>query len=427
MNFRCKSCLLLLLFNLWNTWVGAHAPAYASLNPTQGSTFGFPINGINNPENAITNNNNTYAEVYTFFGETWLQLKYTNVLNSGTTSFIRVETPGQSLSNLINDEIKVDAYNNATISSNGTFAASPSVTIVQDQNYTYLAVTPAAQYNSIRIRLSTTSFRISPYVLRAYYSFYNSSDAADCGTGWAADIGEKSTGAAAASFVSNPKSATDNSRNTYSTLQLTTNQQNIQIAQTIYFSATSYISNIIQLTASVSSVVNSNDYRIEAQAYHGLTTVGSSQNITSQLNAAAGAPVDLFINPGSYFDRVKISITANNNGTQTGHVNIHNVQLVPETPTLQQATLTSCTSTGSSSVTFQVTNSDSAIEYRWYNNNVLIPGATASSYTGSFSSSTGSHSISVSAVKVGCSSESEKTNASVNVKPKPLTPAIAVL
>jgi hypothetical protein len=429
MTFGYKFYLLVVLLCYQGMTGSAHQPIYATISPSQSpnvSIWGLPVNGVNNRPNAAINDN-SYAEMYTYLGDTWLQLKYTNVLNAGTTSFVRVETPGFTLSSLINDVITIDAYNNAGTSSDGNLVASPTVSVVQDQNYTYLAVTPSAQYNSIRINLASFVLQSPAYVVRVYKSFYNSSDGNDCGTGWAADIGEKSLGAANASRVQNPLQVVDNNASTYSTLNLSPNQQNLEVIQTIYFSAASYLSNVIRITASVSSLFNPGDYSIYVQAYHGLTTVGVREEITSKVNIGPNTPVDVYVNPGSFFDRVKVSIKAKNNGNVGGHVNLHQMQLVPVPPTLQVTNIVACAGTATSPVSLQVTNADSFINYRWYNNGTLIPGATSSSFTGNFAPATSTYTISVTAAKSGCSAESERTSATVKINMKPPTPIIITL
>lgn len=417
---RCYLTFLVCLCCQLTAW--AHQPIIASIEPSQSpSPWGFPI-GVDSRASAKVNNNN-YATVYSYWGEAWIQLKYMNILNAGTTSFIRVEAPGFTLSSIINDIVTIEAYNTANATSDGNLVASPTISVVQDQNYTYLAVTPSVQYNSVRIKVSTPNFQLNPNALRVFYSFYNGSDGADCGAGWAADIGEKSMGAAPASQVRNPGRAIDSDTSSYSTLQLTANQQNLQVSQTIYFPAASYISNIVQVKASVNSVFNPADYVIEAQAYFGLTAVGSKQDITTQVNVSTGQ-VSIYINPGSFMDRIKISIKANNKGAQTGHVNIHNVQLVPEPPTLNQNSLTICGT--SASITLQVTNTDAAIRYQWYNNNNPISGATSSSYTANLTSAANPYTISVAAIKAGCTSESKKAKATIGVYVRPSTPSISL-
>lgn len=424
MKFCSKSCLLLLfLFNSY-TNVYAHIKAYADITPTCSDPNWFIyINGVNNKGNAATTSNSTSADLYTFFGDAWLQLKYTNVLSAGTTSFIRVDVPGFTLSSLIGDAITVDAYNNATASSNGNFVSSVSVSIVYDQNYTYLAVTPSVQYNSLRVKLSAQSIQYPPYVLNVFYSFYNISDAADCGNGWTADIGEKSMGAAPASNVSNPKSVIDDDKNTYSKLQLTANQQNIELSQTIYFPSSSYLNNVVKITASVSSLFNSNNYTIHAQAYHGLTPKGINQNITALINTTPNSPVDIYINPGSFINRVKITIKANNNGNLAAHVNLHEVDLVPEEPILIQNKFNSCPG----DITLQIKNPDPGLEYLWYDNDDKLIPNTSVTYKANFAYSVTPYAIKVTARKRStnnCTNESAKTNSEITINRKPDTPEI---
>jgi hypothetical protein len=256
-------------------------------------------------------------------------------------------------------------------------------------------------------------------LLRVYYSFYNYSDGADCGKGWAASIGEKSMGAAAASNVQNPGRVIDNSSTTYSTLQLTTNQQNLEVSQTIYFPSTSYIANAVLITASLSSAFNTSAYTVEVQAYHGLTPKGSSQDITSALSAV-NTPIYIYVDPGSFLDRIKITIKAKSNGSQAAHINLNEVQLVPSAPTLAQSSISTC----NTSVSLQVSNPDAAVEYRWYSNNQLITGITGSSYSANLSSAGSPYAITVSAVKPGCTAESKKAAIAVSINPKPTTPFI---
>lgn len=393
----------------------SHQPIFATIQPpTYSPPVSLPfigtIYGVYNPNNA-TINNDDYAELYSRLGDAWLQLTYANIINSGTTSFIRIDGSNTSL-------IRVNAYVNSTL------VGSPSTSVVKDQNNnTYLAVTPSASYNSLRIILSGDFFQ--PTTVRVYYSFYNSSDGADCGNGWTVDLGEKSLGAAPASNVLNPKSVIDDDTDTYSKLQLTANQQNIELSQTIYFPSPSYLNNVVKIKASVSSLFNSNNYTIHAQAYIGLTPRGTSQNITAQINTTPNSPVDVYINPGSFIDRVKITIKANNNGNLAAHVNLHEVDLVPAEPILVQNKFISCPG----EITLQIKNPDPGLEYLWYDNyDNLIPN-TSLSFKANFAYSVTPYAIKVTARKRStnnCTNESAKTNSEITINQKPGTPTIAI-
>lgn len=120
----------------------------------------------------------TLTKSFDYWVPVWIQLKFPAALTGGTTTFIRVNVSGITSGNY-NSIFSFQAFKNANPTSDGTpVATSIQTALVQNGSERYLAITPCADYNSIRVTLNSIT------EASVYYGF-NGFDDGECNLPWA--------------------------------------------------------------------------------------------------------------------------------------------------------------------------------------------------------------------------------------------------
>lgn len=185
--------------------------------------------------------------------------------------------------------------------------------------------------------------------------------------------------------VLNPQLAYDADENSYSTIYMDEQQKGVELAQYILFNNPGSATDQVRLKMSLTGdLLNDNDYTVTLQGFMGTTAVGTIVPITTGLTTNQ---LQYYITPGAIFDRIKINILTNTNGSKKAQVNVHYVTLnTPPTPSLPGTTVTAGVSSSSEShcegpVTLTVSSPDAAYIYKWYDssNNLVTTGTSYSS------------------------------------------------
>jgi hypothetical protein len=392
-----------------------------------------------------------------YAGEAWVQPKLSSPLTAGTTTYIRIdpiEHSGLALSalnllGLLGDAIRTEAYTGATNTAGGagtiSGVCSSRIIIDKDGKY-YVAVTPSAAYNSVRIYLRYSSGLLglalgSSYTMKVYNAFYTSPD---CGDSWATDLGQQ-TGLSLSltDAVQNPGNAIDASESSYSELQTGLVALGATVTQTVFFSGYSSVEDQVRTTISIpSSLLEANLFSsIKVQAYNGTTAVGTEYSLSSILSVDALTLLSLFANeaevsltfkPGVAFDRVRISSSSFlsiGNTLLGGGLNIYNVERTPPDPASQidLADNTEKMICESEAVALGIKSPLPGYDYDWYTQ--PSGGTVYKQQTTSFTESAlsvGAHYFYAEAKKTGCSITSNRTKVKITVQQKPQAPAVVI-
>jgi len=368
----------------------AQAQMYSTITPSSGNTAHYLLGSggsgfatLTNVANVADADNTNFATIaansfslagiLNWEGEGWIQLKFPNAIPSGRTTYYRIDMPtssglsvpvGQLLNTLLGSglfgggPIIAEVYTGATAGSNGTqLTTGLSGNIVKDAagNY-YIAITSAASYNSVRIRLwnRTALLSISLGSTLSMNVYYGKYDSVSVCTGRPdyTDVGS-ATGVTASvldSVVRNASNAIDGNTTTYSTLG-SSSLLGLSVAgtlsQSIYFRAPSLPTDNVKLMMTVpgASLLTLGLFdSIKIAAYRGDTLV-SRQGLSSLLKVTlltlgGSTAVPVYMNPGGAFDKVVVSMSKGVGASLIANgINIYDAQFVPGKPVLSKDTV----------------------------------------------------------------------------------------
>lgn len=357
------------------------------------ATTNSSIANVDNPGNAVNGSSSSFATMtaknlsialVSYTGESWLDMKYSNTINSNTTTFVKIDKPTASGLNIdlldavggllgLLDEniIIVEAYNDSNIINN------VESTIVEDVNgNVYLKVTPNQNYTSVRLKLRSQSNLLGISLgaglsLNVYEAFYYNG-VNSCGRPFATGVDAVGLnvdllGGLFTSLGTNEYSQSiDGDADSYSILKAG-NLLNVNvgsyISQNFYFSTVS----VPQTTFNIKLGANTGLLDLglltglEVNAYRGNTLVYSRSLKGGLLNGVevlgligGGSPGVLTFAPGKAFDKIEVRLnTGVNIGLASGGLRIYDVQrydgstcinpnIVVPTPTTTPFEVTSC-------------------------------------------------------------------------------------
>lgn len=294
---RILSCFLILLLGS-GTFYG-QTKEYATVTPSsgrekKGTALGIPgawdttidnnAGQVVDPGNAGTISDDSYAELKAgmsvflgsgYYGQSWVQMKYDHVVPAYTPSYIRLgelEKEGGGLDvlglltgdilGLITNEIIVpSAYENASLTGNGTQVSATTSLLRGQDGYMYAVITPSADYNSVGIRLRNAdnpilgllSIEFSKLQLKVYNSFYYK-NITTCSPALFSDFG-KTTGISVnlGEVVKNPSHAIDDNTSSYSEISTGTLAVAASASQNIYFPALSESTSTLKVRLGIAS------------------------------------------------------------------------------------------------------------------------------------------------------------------------------
>ncbi|MBB5636472.1 gliding motility-associated-like protein [Pedobacter cryoconitis] len=467
-------CLLvsILAITLFNTRSYAQTKNYALVTPSTGiasynigsetpnsnpgnvASIDNPGNAILQPPGAPATLNARYFSLLGlgYEGEAYIQLKYGSPLAAGKTTYIGFDQPTNNGLNLdllgiVGDLtglftrkiVQIDAYNGATASSDGTIvpAANVSATVVTDAaGKTYFAVTSAAAYNSVRIRLRVRSNALSISLgssinMNVYPAFNYSAD--NCGTSIFTSVAATGLNVSLTSLVTNPQNAIDGNINTSSQLQAGLVTLGSSVSQTIYLNGLSGSGDVAKVILSQGgSLLTVNVLKtITVQAFNGNTAIGTPISISNLINLdllglfSNNRPFPVFFTPGVPFDRIRVSLDnglAIGGNILAGGLNINEAQRTVPKPLFTNITGNAQTLCGGSTLTLAPQSPNATYTYNFYKKIGANGTKTAiTGVTGNTVSETGLtagvYTYYVAAQLTGCTAESDMDSVVVTVNP----------
>lgn len=402
MNFkRTKFAFILLLIFFTSFEAKAQRNYFDSSN----------ISGTLTTESGSFNAGNYTASLITLFWSTsTVELKYSKTpFNKGTTTFIKVTLGSLS-------DVTVDAYYN------GGILSKPEVKLVTSATETFLAVTPAADYNSLKITLVPQMANTA-----TIHTGFNGHQL-DCGEGWATSFTRQSS-----SGIPNVQSTVigdilavdaDPQNNTNSTISVQ-GQQNVtvNVSQTIYFSSLGGSKEIVRLFLSEPAIADRKLSTATVQAFLNNKPVTKSPiDVVAEITSNRSI-FPLEYSPEEPFDRITITVTlttpANDNALKKYALNVYGAQIIPIKPVLAPSATEFCEETSQS---ISISNPATGLQYKWYDGNTLLANPLPTSYSLT-RLSVGGHVLKVTASRPGCP-ESTPATINININPKPIKPTI---
>src|SRR5690625_3199729 len=318
-----------------------------ALSTGYSSTTNSSIANVENPDNAVDADENTYATmkarnvsllIADYSGEAWLQMNFPSAIEANTTTYIKIgepETKGLSLDlletvggllGLLDENIVItEVYDGNTQIGTGNV----STTMTRDgDGEIYLAVTPSQNYTGIRIKLRSQSNLLGISLgggldMKVYDAFYYT-EGEDCGrpqhtyfTSSGVNIGLLDFG------DRNLSHAIDDDPGTYSTVKSTALlNANVAGSQSQVFTyagpASENATLNIKLSVGSGGLVNTDLLGTsKVILYNGTEVVydralqSSLLNNTDALNLLeSGQPITMIFAPGRPFDRVEVQLTS---------------------------------------------------------------------------------------------------------------------
>ena len=354
----------------------------------------------------------------------WIQLIFPSSISANKTSFIKISNNAGAL---LGGEVTVKAYFNSSPVADGTQAsiAPPITTLVAPDGSTYLAVTPTATYNSLKITL-TSPIALGNNSADIYYAYYEPPNT-DCNLALATSTNV--SGISVGGNVDSPNNAIDNDLSTYSTLSVGLLGIAASIKQMVYFSSLSNPGDAATVTFSIPPRLLTLGLfdGITLTAYNGPTQVGTPITFSSLLSLdllflGGGNRLTTSFIPSGIFDRIEISSTSL--ASVLGSFYLHEVQRTPPKPSFASTSTQNAIICIGSQATLTANAASPGNELRWYasiNSEILLH--TGNIYTPSPTTTTTYY---VASAKQGCTSESGRVPANVTVNPKPSHPLTQV-
>jgi len=416
MNFkRCPFAFIFLMVFFLSGKVHAQRIYSTSTPSASDLVLGWPVilqSYVLNKDNAADSDLSNYAYVYAANADAWLQLKFTNEIPAGKTTFVRIDIPNITKENL-SAIVGIEAFKNSSAGNDGQKLTTAIVTLLaQNTQETFLAITPSEAYNSVRITIRPSN------TANIYYA-YTGNNLMDCGAGWTAaySTNTTSTTVSALTAVTNSTSAVDGNSLTYSTINIDGTQKDVTISHTIFFSSLSKAGELVRIYVAEPAGLSRNSLSATIQPYNNSTPVGPALDIFSVLPLSS-AKIPLEISPPSPIDRIVLKLTSSSNANRNYSLNVYEAQILPSKPVLNVYPVIFCQN---ETRVLSVSNPVSGLDYKWYESgNLLSSPSTSYSPT---SLSVGLHNIIITASRPGCI-ESTPESISIEVSPKPITPNI---
>lgn len=460
-SYRCILLLIFLAFSILSVQGQTYATTVSSESEVDLS--GNATDGDLNTHATIRANSGLLAGIGSYSGE--LELAYPSYLPSNTTSYIRMDTQDDILSSLLggslggllsdvagvlligNQEFSVTAsYDNVVVaesssSSANAFSTDEARVVIDSNGDFYVAMTPNNAYNTIGISNQTGSLigvnqTKTLEVAGVYYGdveepcgspSYTSYD----GQGISLDL----LGLGGAG-VTNPESAIDGDPSTYSEMGLGILDVAADIEQTFYFSEVKDASNTfyIQLSVDPSLVSLGLLSALTVTGQNGSDSPVFSSDVSSLLDVDLlgllqdGEIATLGFQSPEPIDRLTLTLSSLLGVDINQHLNIYEVFAGPETPSLNIDAEGVNICEGSTIDLVASVADDSGIELRWYDaaegGNLLLTTTSGGTYTTPVL--TEDTTYFVAAAKIGCTQESPRAEAYVNVEDIPTAADITI-
>lgn len=306
---------------------------------------------VQNPNNALTSNEDTYARVRSYGGVLlgggqWqgeIELKYATTQPAGITTFIRVDFDADVMNALLggnlggllaetlgtvvlgNHILEVGARNGATnVASGSTTSAftTNNIKLITDANgYFYLAVTPNLPYDRVYVKDITSAILLgTTNDTKVYYAFTSqSSNACDQAFATSYDgvglnlslLGISKAG------VRNPEYAIDNNMNNFSNMGLGLISIAASISQNFYFENLSNSTDDFNVKFKIDpALVNLGLVdNISITAYNGVnpvytTNIGTLISLDLLTLLRSGRPISVGFSPGVPINRVTFTLNS---------------------------------------------------------------------------------------------------------------------
>jgi gliding motility-associated-like protein len=306
---------------------------------------------VQNPNNALTSNDDTYARVRSYGGVLlgggqWqgeLELKYAATQPAGTTTFIRVDFDADVMNALLggnlgglladvlgtvvlgNHIVEVGARNGATtvVSGSTTSAfSSNNIKLITDANgYFYLAVTPNLPYDRVYVKDITNAILLgTTNDTKVYYAF-TSQSSNPCAQAFATSydgvgLNLSLLGISKAGVI-NPEYAIDNNSSNFSNIGLGLISIAASISQNFYFENLSNSTDDFNVKFKIDpALVNLGLVdNISITAYNGITpvyttNVGTLISLDLLTLLRSGRPISVGFSPGVPINRVTLTLSS---------------------------------------------------------------------------------------------------------------------
>ncbi|MGV3763371.1 hypothetical protein [Parapedobacter sp.] len=393
---------------------------------TNSGTIGSPTLSVNPPYTDFT----TLTAKSTLGTATaWQQLIFPTTLTANSIVYLKLTTETA----LLGGEISVQTYANSTSTSTGSLVTPQSTSFTSVDGMTYVAVTSQSAFNAVRLTLSSP-LALGTNTANIYYAFFETTP-----TGCSEAIGTSvgGSGISLGGNVSDPLDAIDNNFTTFSTISGGLLSVDGTISQSAHFASQSEIGSAATVTFSVPANILSlglfNDVTINT--YNGFNpTPVSSTPLSSLLSLdllgllSSGDEYTVSVVPSSQFDRIEVSVA-----TGIGLLNnfqLHEIQRTPAPPKIPEQTspyvIELCD--GENAIIAIESSSVGGI-FHWYDQNDAplnnIENTENPKEYRYLYSNPGEYKVYITATWSGeCIAESEKTEVTLIVHPKPPTPEI---
>lgn len=413
-----------------------------------------------NSGNAIDGNLTTTASVRASSGlllgagaySGYVELEFASQVPANTTTYIKIQTDdnllpallGGSLGGLLSDvlgtalignqEFTVQAKDGNSVllqgdsQDSGEFASERLRIVTDETGDFFVAITPNAPYNRIRLRNRVGSLigLFNTKVLRVFDAFYVSgTDACGYGSftsfsGSGLNLDLLGLGGAG---VTNPQNVLDSNPNSFSRLSLGILSVAGSIQQTVYFDGLSQPTEEfnIRLKTDPSLLALGLANNIQIVAYNGPSII-ETRNLSSLLNLdlltllQGNQIATIPFAPIAPADRITIRYNSLLNVQLTQSLDLYDIVRVPKVPILTAPTAQNATICSGTVATLSATTA-SGNEIRYYatasGGSPLATVASGASYqTASLTATTTFY---VAAAKVGCAEESRRVPITINV------------
>lgn len=464
--FKKVAFVLLLLFLSLSTTINAQSQIYATTVTDEHQTDNASLahDGDLTTKAGINASSGLALGAGAYSG--YLELQFPSILPQNTTSYVKIDTEddilpsllGGSLGGLLseivgtlligNQEFLVEAKNNATTvlqgESNNTtnFGSEELRVVVNNTNDYFLAITPNADYNSIRLqnRVGALLGFFNTKQLGLYEAFYTDGIGGGCGlpnytsfngTGLTLDLLD--LGGAG---VTNPNFILDGNPSTFSELSLGVLGVAAQIEQTVYYDNVSDVDDnfYIRLAVDPSLLTLGLANNVEIIAQNGTQNI-YSENLSSLLTLdllgllQGGDSAIIGFDPGASIDRVTVRLSSLLSVALSQEIKVFDIYRAPA-----QAVITSPAGgvnicAGTSVDLVAEAQGGSTVELRWYDalegGNLLATLSSGTAYTTPILNSDTAYYVST--AKIGCVEESPRVTVAVNVVDIPTAADITVI